>query len=54
MMRVSRKQTLMSLSLSYPKKDWRAGANPYWPILMGMGMTPTIKYYSTAFMDYIL
>ncbi len=38
---ITRKQTLRSLPLSYP-------ANP------SLGMTPTIKYYSTAFIDHIL
>ncbi len=43
MARVTRKQTLRSLLLSYPTKDWWA-----------VGMTPTTKYYSSAFIDYIL
>ena len=49
LMCITRKQTLRSLSLSCPK-----GLAGWGPANPSLGMTPTIKYYSTAFIDYIL
>ncbi len=45
---------LRSFSLSYPKEigDWPKDRPP--PILFALGMTPTIKMYSIAYINYFL
>ena len=44
---VTGKHALRSLSLSYLKKDWRAG-----PANLSLDMTPTTKLYAAAFRFY--
>ncbi len=51
MTHITRKQTLLKVFVVVIPKEGLAGWGPASPSL---GLTPTIKYYSTAFIEYIL